>query len=120
MDRIVMSRSGRNALDRRVKAVRGNVAEDVAEDARRFCPIDTGRLVSTIKAKGDQVWVGGVKAPYWAAVEYGSRPHLIESHGPWPLRDRETGAVFGRHVWHPGTPAQPFMRPALMRARHLR
>lgn len=50
------------------------------------------------------------------AVEYGTRPHVIESHGPWPLRNRITGEVFGRRVNHPGTDAQPFLRPALERA----
>jgi hypothetical protein len=52
-------------------------------------------------------------------VEYGSRPHIIRSHGNYPLRNRETGDVFGRIVHHPGTPAQPFLRPALYQRRRL-
>lgn len=51
-------------------------------------------------------------AHYSIFVELGTRPHSIDSHGPWPLRDRR-GRVFGRHVNHPGTTAQPFLRPAL-------
>lgn len=117
MDRIVMHADGLDALDRRVKAVRGNVAEDIAEDARRLCPVDTGHLRSSIATQDDRVWV---TADHWAHVEYGTRPHLIESRGKWPLRSKETGAVFGRTVHHPGTEAQPFMRPALMRLRGLR
>lgn len=50
--------------------------------------------------------------PYGLFCEVGTRPHLIVSHGPWPLRDRH-GRVFGRVVHHPGTPAQPYLRPAL-------
>lgn len=117
MARIVMRSSGLNALDRRVKAVRNNAAKDIAEDARRFAPIDQGELVESIKARGNEV---RVTAPHWAAVEYGSRPHVIRSKGRWPLRDKETGDVFGRVVNHPGTPAQAFMRPAVMVWRRLR
>lgn len=46
-------------------------------------------------------------------VELGSRPHLIESKGDYPLRNPKTGQVFGRSVNHPGTEAQPFIRPSL-------
>jgi hypothetical protein len=45
-------------------------------------------------------------------VELGTKPHLIVAHGPYPLRDKH-GRVFGRVVHHPGTQAQPFLRPAL-------
>ena len=51
--------------------------------------------------------------PYALIVELGSRAHVIESKGPYPLRNRATGQVFGRRVLHPGTPAQPYLRPAL-------
>ena len=44
----------------------------------------------------------GPTADYGIWVDQGSRPHLIESHGPWPLRNRATGQVFGRVVHHPG------------------
>jgi HK97 gp10 family phage protein len=109
-----------------------DITEAIADDARAGCPVDSGDLVSTIRTfyPGGQtgvVIVGG-EAPnllatnvnYWAAVEYGSRPHVIESHGPWPLRNHETGEVFGRVVNHPGTRAQPFMRPAMYKRRKLR
>lgn len=117
MDRIVMHSAGLARLAERVEVVKGHAAEDIADDARRFCPVDESELVSTIHARDGMVWVG---SDHWAHVEYGTRPHAITSSGPWPLRNKETGAVFGRRVWHPGTPAQPFMRPALMRARGLR
>jgi hypothetical protein len=51
--------------------------------------------------------------PYGLFVEVGTRPHIIRSHGPYPLRNARTGQVFGRIVHHPGTPAQPHLRPAL-------
>ena len=52
-------------------------------------------------------------APYGLFMEVGTRPHWIASKGPWPLRNRQTGQVFGAVVWHPGTAPQPHLRPAL-------
>ena len=46
-------------------------------------------------------------------LEYGTRPHEIRSHGNYPLRNRETGDVFGQRVWHPGTRPQPFVEPSV-------
>jgi hypothetical protein len=113
-------------VGRQVKAV----TEAVARDARAECPVDSGDLVSTIRTRYPGglrgiVVVGG-NAPgrlahnvdYWAAVEYGSRPHTIRSHGTWSLRS-DDGEYFGRVVHHPGTRAQPFMRTALYRRRLL-
>ncbi len=51
----------------------------------------------------------GPSADYGIYVEQGTPPHAIDSHGPWPLRNRATGQCFGRHVNHPGTKAQPFI-----------
>lgn len=50
---------------------------------------------------------------YAKFVEFPTRPHIIRSHGDYPLRNRKRGQVFGREVHHPGTQAQPFIRPAL-------
>lgn len=51
-------------------------------------------------------------AYYGLFVEVGTGPHIIASHGDYPLRDKH-GNVFGRVVHHPGTRAQPYLRPAL-------
>jgi hypothetical protein len=45
-------------------------------------------------------------------IENGTPPHSIDSLGDWPLRNPDTGQVFGPHVDHPGTRPQPFIRPA--------
>jgi len=105
------------------------ITEAIADDARAGCPVDSGDLVSTIGTRYPGGLRGVVKVGgrgvlahdvnYWAAQEYGAAPHWIESHGPWSLHDPETGAYFGRKVWHPGSQAQPFMRPALYRRRRL-
>ncbi|MEU7978247.1 hypothetical protein AB0B63_06915 [Micromonospora sp. NPDC049081] len=51
--------------------------------------------------------------PYPLDVEFPTRPHVIRSHGNYPLRNAKTGQVFGYEVNHPGTEAQPFLRPSL-------
>lgn len=50
--------------------------------------------------------------PYPLDVEFPTRPHTITSKGDYPLRDKH-GNVFGKSVEHPGTKAQPFLRPSL-------
>lgn len=49
---------------------------------------------------------------YPLILELGSRPHVIESHGDYPLRDKY-GHIFGRRVNHPGTHPYPWCRAAL-------
>ena len=56
----------------------------------------------------------GPSAPYALWVNNGTPPHAIDSHGDWPLRNRATGQVFGKHVNHPGTAAQPFIVESLV------
>lgn len=50
---------------------------------------------------------------YPAILDLGSAPHVIESTGPWPLRNRATGQVFGRRVLHPGTRPTMWCRGSL-------
>lgn len=92
-------------------------AQKVTQGAKRRCPTRTGRLRSSI---GWDLTGGGgglhadigTDVDYALYVEFGTKPHVIRSHGPWPLRSAK-GEVFGPVVHHPGTPAQPFLRPAL-------
>ncbi|HEX8106105.1 MAG TPA: hypothetical protein VF516_00190 [Kofleriaceae bacterium] len=99
------------------KSVR-KLTEDIADDARAGCPIDSGDLVESIGTRypGGLRGIVVVGTDHWVPTEYGSPPHIIYSHGPWSLRSDE-GEYFGRVVHHPGTPAQPFMRPALYQRR---
>jgi hypothetical protein len=50
--------------------------------------------------------------PYPLALELGTRPHTITSHGDYPLRAKD-GRVFGKTVQHPGNPPMPWCRAAL-------
>ncbi|MFF7313346.1 HK97 gp10 family phage protein [Streptomyces sp. NPDC008137] len=90
---------------------------DVQNEARRRAPVDTGRLRSSIvsRAEGSGRSVGyviGTNVNYAAAVEYGTAPHVIKPRYKqalyWP------GAAHPvAQVNHPGTRAQPFLRPAI-------
>jgi hypothetical protein len=82
--------------DRPSGTLRSHISTKVGEDGQSAYA-DAGVF-------GDEVWV---------FVEVPTSPHVIESHGPWPLRNRRTGQVFGPKVNHPGTQAQPFIRPGL-------
>jgi hypothetical protein len=102
-----------------------NRGEKVAQEAKRLCPVSpvgasdhpSGPLRSSIGWEPGEDTEGlyvdvGTDVDYALPVELGARPHVIESHGDYPLRDRK-GNVFGRKVQHPGNPPQPFLQPAL-------
>jgi hypothetical protein len=70
----------------------------------------SGYLRSSVHAfrLGDDRLIGPV-APYGGFVVEGTPAHSIDSTGPWPLRNRATGQVFGPHVNHPGTAPNDFI-----------
>jgi HK97 gp10 family phage protein len=90
---------------------------DVQNEARRRAPVDTGRLRSSIVSRTEGGgrslgYVVGSNVNYAAAVEYGTAPHVIKPKYKralyWP------GAAHPvAQVNHPGTRAQPFLRPAI-------
>lgn len=101
-------------------------AEKVAQEMKRLAPTDTGRMRSSVEwvigrdGDGLHADIGPGEAartpegyPYPVGVEFGTKPHRIDSKGDYPLRNRRTGQVFGRRVQHPGNRPQPFIRPAL-------
>ncbi|MFF8447876.1 HK97-gp10 family putative phage morphogenesis protein [Streptomyces leeuwenhoekii] len=104
-----MSEDVRRAVDR--------TRVDVQNEARRRAPVDTGRLRSSIVSRAETSgrsvgYVVGTNVNYAAAVEYGTSPHVIKPTTKkalyWP------GAAHPvAQVNHPGTRAQPFLRPAI-------
>jgi hypothetical protein len=98
---------------------RDRVANPVAH-AGDFPLRPSGYLRSSIRAVqlGDGSILIGPHAKYAEYVVRGTIPHEIVSHGPWPLRNRETGRVFGPHVHHPGTRAVPFPYEAAQEVAH--
>lgn len=100
-----------------VKTAVVRTGTDIQNKARQFCPVDTGRLRSSIVARtethGRSVGVViGTNVSYAADVEYGTKPHVI-----LPKNGKALYWPGARHpvakVNHPGTRAQPFMRPAV-------
>lgn len=101
-------------------------AQTVTKGAKRRCPVSpagsgdnrSGHLRSSISwdlvRDADGLYADvGTDVDYGLYVEVGTKPHVIRSTGLWPLRNRRTGQVFGLVVHHPGTRAQPYLRPAL-------
>lgn len=111
-------------LDARVSAAVKETMGDVHSDAATLCPVDTGRLRSSIydttRRTARQVVgeVGTRGVPYAVIVEFGSQPHEIVAHGSGMLRftGRDGQVVFRKRVHHPGTRPYAFFRGAWLRA----
>jgi hypothetical protein len=92
--------------------IRHWLADEIARDIRVLAPVDTGymktHVVVVLDATRVRVLGAGIPpnkdAPVY--VEYGTRPHDIPNAFGW-----------GITVRHPGTRAQPFIRPAAYRKR---
>jgi len=120
VSRIKMDPKGMAQIELRAAKLVGRVLEDVAEDMRRIVPKDTEELHDSIEVEHEPGELSGtvnVGTDHWAPTEYGSDPHIIESGGFYSLHNSETGEYFGEVVLHPGTPEQPFIRPALYQKR---
>ena len=105
----------------KVQAAEARLAEQCAEDMRRLCPVGNPlsdphpgalRESITVSHQGDGSYRIGPTLNYGKWVNDGSRPHEIRSHGPWPLRNRMTGQVFGPLVHHPGSIGRHFIEQA--------
>lgn len=74
----------------------------------------SGYMRSSVAAfrQADGSIIIGPTADYAPYVNDGTPPHEIRSHGPWPLRNRQTGAVYGRVVHHPGYAGSHFVERA--------
>lgn len=98
------------------KKLEKRLAKEAAEDARRYCPVRTGKLRGTIKALGNKVVIGGIGAWYWYLIEFGTKPHLIfpkiKKALWWPGAKHPVSGVI-----HPGTRAYAPMRRAMLKKR---
>lgn len=91
-------------------------ALQVERDAKLKAPVDTGNLRASLQAqRRPPGWAVGTNVRYAPAVEFGTGPHVITPNEAEALRfpGPDGDPVFARRVEHPGTPAQPFLRPAL-------
>jgi hypothetical protein len=99
----------------KVYASKGAVVKGGRRHLGDFPLRPSGYLRSSIHAmrQPDGDILIGPTAPYSAYVVFGTPPHDIHSTGPWPLRNRATGQVFGQVVHHPGTAPNNFPQRAL-------
>lgn len=110
-------------LDTAVDVATRDTAMQIEKDAKRFAPVDTGALRADLQYTrlGEAEYSVGSTKKYAPPTEYGSAPHIITPSDAEALRFTATRSVFGigdetlfrEWVQHPGTPAQPFLRPAL-------
>ena len=95
----------------------------VAGSAKRNAPSNFGKLRQAIvpKVKGLTGEVA-VNVDYAGAVEFGTKPHVIRPRWKKALAFKpgagfrfwdESGRVVVKRVKHPGTKAQPYLRPAV-------
>lgn len=113
---ITMNPAFHAELEEAVQPILDQVAEEVEQDIKRNAPVDSGELVRSVRRRGNIITIS---APHWHFVEYGTRPHIIRPRSKqalwWPDAHHPV-----RQVYHPGTQAQPFIRPAALRQRRLR
>lgn len=85
--------------------------------AKQLAPVQTGNLRSSIGSRFKNSGLTGIveaTAAHAAYVEFNTRPHIIRAKRAKYLRFKKGGSIhFRKSVKHPGTTAQPFMRPAL-------
>ncbi len=88
--------------------------------AKILCPVDTGRLRSTIRGQARRTWtlrpvfVVGTNVDYAEFVHDGTPPHDIRPRTKRALKFTIGGqVVFAKVVHHPGTRARPFLDRAL-------
>lgn len=109
-------------LDRAIDRGVSRTAHSVERTSKQLAPSDDGELRADLQATKLEMalWSVGSTKKYAPPTEYGSDPHPITPNGPYPLRfywERKGRWVSTYEVNHPGTPAQPFLRPALNRHR---
>ena len=84
----------------------------VTGEAQLRAPVDYGQLRASIhyRVGSDHVAIG-TAVEYAPDVEYGTKPHVIRVKTAKVLTNGKD--FFGKEVQHPGTRAQPFLRPAI-------
>ena len=87
------------------------------------CPVDTSALVNSIMifplVPGAVSYELADGVTYGIDVEFGTDPHIIIAKNKKVLANKKKGLIFGKIVHHPGTVAQPFMRPALFQVKEI-
>lgn len=98
----------------KAKEVVNTSAINIQREAKKRCPVDTGRLRSSIRMEFFEDGLAGqvgTDVQYAPAVEFGTAPHEIRPKKKkalyWPGADHPV-----KRVMHPGTKPHPFLFPA--------
>lgn len=116
--RIVVNHGWQGWVRNSVTRYLHKLGREIQSDAERMAPVRSGRLRAGMyhEVNRGELRVGVRNVPYWSTVEFGSSPHIIT-----PVTKKALHWPGARHpvnkVMHPGTPAQPFLRPALYKRR---
>lgn len=102
-----------DAVERGVRDTAGDVESQATINANTEAGTELARSL-TVKHIDVFEWAVVAQADHAPYVEFGTQPHVITSNdGPLVFRGEDGELVFTNKVNHPGTPAQPFLRPAL-------
>lgn len=91
----------------------------VESTAKELVPVDSGRLRSSIASEVEKVATNvikglvGTNVEYAKYVEFGTSSHMITADSGYLHFTVDGEEVFTKSVNHPGTEAQPFLRPAI-------
>jgi HK97 gp10 family phage protein len=90
-------------------------ANHILAEMESLVPVKTGKLRTSlaIQVGANSVTIGP-HTDYAGFVEFGTKPHVIRPKKPGGVLVFTVGGVkvFTRKVNHPGTHAQPYVRPA--------
>lgn len=102
-----------NAIDSGVE----KTATMVTGTAKANAPVDSGQLRQEIEWQRVELGFYEIisAAPHARAVEKGTSPHVItpDSADALAFEGQNGELVFRQRVEHPGTPAQPYLGPAM-------
>jgi len=113
------------SLKKHISGIEDKILDEVMKAALEIrnvaasnSPVKTGNLRASWQVRKRREIKGGEvqvlnNAKYWRAVEYGTKPHIIQAKTKKVLANKKEGKVFGKTVNHPGTKPKPMIRPAL-------
>lgn len=102
-------------VSRKTARKMNRLVADIYEEMLRRVPERTGALKKDLRIKvGHMRWeIGPESVPYAMYVEHGTKAHVIRAKDAKALRfNGRNGPVFAKEVRHPGTRAQPYIKPA--------
>ena len=82
--------------------------------SQKSAPVNTGALRQSIQSRFEPLkGIVEAMAKYAIYVHEGTRPHDIFPKNKMALANVRKGQFFGKHVKHPGTKANPFMKKSV-------